>query len=195
MPDPETRTTSEAQGPRERLLARAVEYYAEHGVRDTSLRTLAAAIGTSQRMLSYHFGSREQLLVAVMDASVRADNAALDQLDPTDPLAGGQDFWTVIADHAESFGALFFELSAHVMYGTPHAAPFRDTLVRDTEARVAEAFGPLADAETAEILARLTVAVGRGLTFEMLVDGDRAKSDRAVELYLALLRGLLDRER
>ena len=32
--------------PREVLLAKAVGYYAEHGVRDTSLRTLAASIGT-----------------------------------------------------------------------------------------------------------------------------------------------------
>lgn len=59
-----------AAGPaaRDVLLAKVVAHYAEHGVRDTSLRSLASAIGTSQRMLNYHFGSREDVLVAVIDA-------------------------------------------------------------------------------------------------------------------------------
>ena len=44
----------------------AMEYVAEHGVGDLSLRGLAAALGTSHRMLSYHFGSREGLLIEVI---------------------------------------------------------------------------------------------------------------------------------
>ena len=36
---------------RERLLAAALEHVAEHGVGDLSLRGLAAALGTSHRML------------------------------------------------------------------------------------------------------------------------------------------------
>jgi AcrR family transcriptional regulator len=38
------------------------------GIADLSLRQLAAAIGTSHRMLLYHFGSREGLLAAVTRA-------------------------------------------------------------------------------------------------------------------------------
>ena len=53
---------------RDALLGRAIAHYAAHGIRDTSLRSLASAIGTSQRMLHYHFGSREDLLAAVLDA-------------------------------------------------------------------------------------------------------------------------------
>ncbi len=51
--------------PRDRLLAAAVEQAMRGGIADLSLRELAAAIGTSHRMLLYHFGSREGLLVAV----------------------------------------------------------------------------------------------------------------------------------
>ena len=47
------------------LLGRAIGHFAEHGVGDTSLRALAEAIGTSHRMLIYHFGSREGLLAEV----------------------------------------------------------------------------------------------------------------------------------
>src|SRR5579884_153975 len=51
---------------RERLLAAAIDYVASHGITDVSLRELAAAIGTSHRMLIYHFGSKEGLLVAIV---------------------------------------------------------------------------------------------------------------------------------
>jgi AcrR family transcriptional regulator len=44
---------------RDRLLAAALEHVATHGIGNLSLRGLAAALGTSHRMLSYHFGSRE----------------------------------------------------------------------------------------------------------------------------------------
>ena len=51
--------------PRDKLLSAVVEHFAEHGIGDTSLRGIAEAVGTSHRMLIYHFGSREGLLVEV----------------------------------------------------------------------------------------------------------------------------------
>jgi len=51
-----------ASQPRDRLLAAAVDQAIRGGIADLSLRELAAAIGTSHRMLLYHFGSREGLL-------------------------------------------------------------------------------------------------------------------------------------
>lgn len=65
------------EGARDILLDKAVAHFAAQGVRDTSLRGLAPHIGTSQRMLSYHFGSREGLLVAVIDKVVTDTTAAL----------------------------------------------------------------------------------------------------------------------
>ena len=53
---------------RDRLLAAAVRHALDAGIADLSLRQIAAAIGTSHRMLIYHFGSREGLLVAVTQA-------------------------------------------------------------------------------------------------------------------------------
>ena len=61
---------------RERLLAAAVDYAAEHGLADLSLRSLAAGLGTSHRMLIFHFGSKEGLLVEVVRA-VEAQQRAL----------------------------------------------------------------------------------------------------------------------
>lgn len=57
---------------RQRLLDAAIEYTAEHGISDLSLRSLAAAPGTSHRMLIFHFGSREGLWGArVVEALLR----------------------------------------------------------------------------------------------------------------------------
>src|SRR5260221_8377801 len=56
---------------RERLLPAAVRHALDAGIADLSLRELAEAIGTSHRMLIYHFGSREGLLVAVAQAVER----------------------------------------------------------------------------------------------------------------------------
>ena len=44
--------------PRRRLLERAIDHVAAHGIADLSLRRLAEALGTSHRMLIHHFGSR-----------------------------------------------------------------------------------------------------------------------------------------
>jgi AcrR family transcriptional regulator len=55
-----------ATSPRTRLLAAVIEHIQRCGISDLSLRELAAAIGTSHRMLHYHFGSKEDLLRAVL---------------------------------------------------------------------------------------------------------------------------------
>jgi AcrR family transcriptional regulator len=49
------------------LLSGAVEHVLRHGAGGLTLRPLAAALGTSDRMLLYYFGSRERLLQAVLD--------------------------------------------------------------------------------------------------------------------------------
>lgn len=176
--------------PRDLLLRRVLVHYAENGVRDTSLRTLAGQIGTSQRMLSYHFGSRQRLLTAVLAAVAEADAALLDRLtaETTDPVAAMAELWPVVADHAETYGALFFEVASHAMYGREETGEVADRLGRQTETTLAEAFRTVADDGTAATLARLTVATGRGLVFQMLLDGDRAASDAAFERYLAGIR-------
>jgi len=52
---------------REELLDAACEYVAEHGITDLSLRPLAAALHTSDRMLLYYFASRNGLISAILE--------------------------------------------------------------------------------------------------------------------------------
>ncbi len=57
-----------SQSPKELLLSAVIEHFTRHGVDDQSLRHIAAGVGTSHRMLIYHFGSRDGLLVEVAQA-------------------------------------------------------------------------------------------------------------------------------
>ncbi|MCX2947717.1 TetR/AcrR family transcriptional regulator [Lentzea sp. NEAU-D7] len=58
------------------LLEAAYRYVLTHGLADVSLRPLAAAIGSSTRVLLYLFGSKEGLVKALL-ARARADELAL----------------------------------------------------------------------------------------------------------------------
>src|SRR5918997_1752274 len=58
------------------LLEAAYRYVLEHGLGDMSLRPLAAAIGSSPRVLLYLFGSKDGLIRELL-ARARADEVAL----------------------------------------------------------------------------------------------------------------------
>jgi AcrR family transcriptional regulator len=69
--------------PKQRLLDAAIRYVAANGVTDVSLRRLAAEIGSSHRMLIYHFGSKEGLLVEIIRAVEQQQRDALRDLELT----------------------------------------------------------------------------------------------------------------
>jgi AcrR family transcriptional regulator len=171
---------------RDALLLRAIGHFATHGVGDTSLRSLAEAIGTSHRMLIYHFGSREGLLAAVVEAVERGARETLlrmveEAADDPDPLDAGLRYWRLVTDDALVYGPLFFELSSHAMLGLPHAAELRSSLVTtwlDALTRMWRARG--VPARTARTQARLDLAVARGLLHDLLLTGDRRAVDAAM---------------
>ena len=171
------------------LLERAIGHFAEHGVGDTSLRALAEAIGTSHRMLIYHFGSREGLLAAVVDtveAGARqtlAEMAEEARADP-DPDRAGLRYWHLVTDDALVYGPLFFELSSHAMLGLPHAAGLRERLVTtwlDALESMWRARG--VPKQQAREQGRLDLAVARGLLHDLLLTGDRVEVDAVMERY------------
>ena len=68
---------------RRQLLHALVEEFAAGGVGDRSLREVAGAVGTSHRMLLHHFGSRVDLLVAIVEEVERRQMALLPDLPTT----------------------------------------------------------------------------------------------------------------
>jgi AcrR family transcriptional regulator len=172
------------QAPRERLLAAAVDRAMNGGITDLSLRELAAAIGTSHRMLLYHFGSREGLLNAVSRAVEQAQRAAMSrQVITTDARRLWDHFTDPQLWPAER---LFFELYAHALLGRPGTEGFLDNAVEPWVDIMAAAFEREAglDSASARVEARLSIAVTRGLLLDLLASGDREAATQAFERYL-----------
>ena len=81
---------------RDALAEAATEYVLEHGIAGLSLRPLAAALGTSDRMLVYHFGSKDALVAGVIERSNDRSVAALRELPPArTPRAAVAALWRV----------------------------------------------------------------------------------------------------
>ena len=165
-------------------------YVSEHGLGDVSLRELAAGIGTSHRMLIYHFGSREGLLVAVVKAVEAAQRQFLAELASDASLTPSEvmrAMWRRVADPALRPNVrLFFEIYSQALQQRPGTAGFLDDIVSSWVEPMAEyARQRGMDPEAARVDARLSVAVSRGLLLDLLATGDRAAVDAAVERYLA----------
>ena len=168
---------------RDRLLAAAVDHALTAGIADISLRELAAAIGTSHRMLLYHFGSRAGLLVAVARAVEEAERA---RLPASASIEDARSFWTRISDPAFwPQERLFFELYTHALRGRPGTEGFLDDIV---ESWLAPATATLmargVDESTARAEARLGVAVVRGLLLDLLATGNHQAVTEAFERHL-----------
>jgi hypothetical protein len=55
------------------------------------------------------------------------------------------------------------------------------------------AYATVTDDAQAEVLARLTLAVGQGVLFQLLIDGDRAAADAAVGELTEMVRARFER--
>jgi AcrR family transcriptional regulator len=181
---------ADATTPRERLLGAVIDHVAAHGVQDTTLRGLAAAIGTSHRMLSYHFGSREGLLVEVSRTVERRQRAAFEAMladAGASPLDVMRTMWHRFADAAlHPHERLFFELYARALRDPGGAEGFLPEVIEAWLPPATALFARLGlDEATARTEARLAVAVSRGMLLDLLATGDRAAADAAMERYVA----------
>jgi AcrR family transcriptional regulator len=183
--------TPDPTPPRARLLDAAVGYVSQHGVADLTLRKLAEALGTSHRMLIYHFGSRTGLLVAVAQEVEERQRHAMAELG-SEPEASPDEvirtMWRRLTDPSMwPLERSFFELYGRALHGSPEAAPFLDGIVENwlgpaTEMAIANGL----PADEARAAARLGLAVVRGLLLDLLATGDRVGVDQAYERFLRI---------
>jgi len=175
---------------RERLLDAALDHVTAHGVGEPSLRGLAAALGTSHRMLIYHFGSLQGLLVEVVRAVEQRQRARLATLladADLSPTEQALRFWAGLVDPATwPSERLFFELYGQALQGRPHAVGLLRGIVDDwldplTELTVRSGI----PREQARAHARLRLAVARGLLLDLLATGDVGGVRAAAEVHLA----------
>ena len=171
---------------RRALLDAAYGYVLEHGLGTLSLRPLAAAIGSSPRVLLYLFGSKDGLVQAIL-ARARADElAVLDQVrraaGPDGPVvAAGEAVWAwLVAPEHRALLALWVEGYGRSLVepAGPWAA-FATRTVHDWLAVLDEAGGGDGVERT------LLLAVLRGALLDLLATGDVARTSAAVARFLA----------
>ncbi len=182
---------------RQQLLNAAIEYTAENGISDLSLRSLATALGTSHRMLIFHFGSKEGLWVEIARTVNQRQRERL-RASPPDP---GQPpgevmrtWWRHFSDPALwPYERLFFELYGQALQGRPHTAGFLDGIIDDwVEPLVGITVAWGAPEPLARAYIRLGVAVTRGLLLDLLATGDTAAADQAMDAFIALYEKWLE---
>jgi AcrR family transcriptional regulator len=179
------------QTPRERLLAAAIEHLAQDGSHDLSLRSIAAAIGSSHRMLSYHFGSRSGLLAAIVAELERQQREFLAEALRDPDASPGELMWRMWERLADErmwpYERLFFEMSGRALQDADRGArPLREQLVDpwlESADELATRFRRPPEQARAE--ARLGMALTRGLLLDLLATGDRAGADEAMRVFIA----------
>lgn len=166
--------------PRSELLDGVIDHIADNGLGDASLRSIAAAVGTSHRMLIHHFGGMEGLLVAVVQEVERRTRQAFGELDgdPDDVMWA---LWKRLADPSMwPLERVFFEMYGAALAGRPGTTGLLDDIV-DSWVRPAMALG------LSKTDARLALAVCRGLLLDLLATGERRSVDLAARRFQELL--------
>lgn len=103
---------------RTELVSAASDYVSAHGLIGLSLRPLAAAIGTSDRMLLYHFDSKDDLVAAVLEHSARASLTELTRLEPrADVHAAVLQLWQALRGRLAADYRVYVEASAMGLLG------------------------------------------------------------------------------
>ena len=179
---------------RQRLLNAVVAHFETQGLADQSLRRIAEAVGTSHRMLLYHFGSKDGLLLAVVREVEARTKVRLTDL--SEDLGGDTDalirlMWSYLSDPAlGDFERLFFALYGRALQGDAAIRPLLEDDIAhwlDTNVALTAPLGVPAD--VARTHARLGLAVTRGLLLDLLATGDRDGAERAVEVFASMYRG------
>lgn len=175
---------------REELLELAYRYVLDRGLTDLSLRPLAAAIGSSPRVLLFLFGSKDGLIRSLL-ARARADELSMLEGLPSGSLAEMATriwSWAVEPRHRP---VLVLWAEAYVRSLTEPSGPwsaFAQSTVDDWLAVLAAAQPPAVRRTKAGLAQRTQVlAVLRGAMLDLIATGDQQRTTAAVTAYLSTL--------
>jgi AcrR family transcriptional regulator len=162
---------------RDDLLNGAVEYAIEHGLSDLTLRPLADALGVMPNTLVYHFGSKEELLSAILNGvrdRLRDVYLKAQAGDRTHQQAIA-DIWAWSSDeqHTEFFRS-FFEAYGLALRQPQRFGEFLERVVAD--------WLPIDHLEQST----LELAVLRGLLLDLLTTGERERVNGALARFLEM---------
>ncbi len=167
-------------------------------LQDLSVRELAAGVGLSHRTLLYHFGSKEQLIVEVLDLIRERDRELIQRHlgaeRPEDAVELLRAAWSFFSSpEREPYARVFHQVVALGLAGPPYDAWVRTVVVGRVGA-ISQALAALGlPAERARAVATLVVAAARGLQLHQLATNDRAATDAAFDELVFAVNTLLPR--
>jgi AcrR family transcriptional regulator len=186
-------TSSPDSARKHELLEAAYRYALGNGLAEYSLRPLAAAIGTSPRVLLFLFGSKDGLTRALLARAREEELAALTAVRAAagaDLARVGREVWAWLADPSHrALLALWLEGYARSLLAAPGPWDrFAGETVTDWLGLLAEHQPPdRRDTPAGEAERTLLLAVLRGALLDVLATGDTVRPAGAVERHLATL--------
>jgi AcrR family transcriptional regulator len=162
---------------------KATDYALEHGLIGLSLRPLATALGTSDRMLIYHFGSKAGLVASVLRTSTDRSTEQITLLPPSASVrAAVLDLWRAMRDEpTASCSRLYVEAAALGLLGRePYASEVREANARWTTSLVDHVERSGVSRPVAERVVNVMDAAFMGFELDLSVD-DPVTLARSVE--------------
>lgn len=165
---------------RESLLPRLAAHVLAHGLGQASLRPLARAAGTSDRMLIYHFGTKEALIVDLLQHLAGIYAAQLDNLLAADRPASREALLArILAHNADPAMAPFLMLWWEIVAGAARDLPgFRPAARAMVDRLHAWLIGhmPQGDPDPEGAASYLLTLIEGSLMLGALGQGDRARA-------------------
>jgi len=180
-----TRTGDPATSEQQRLLDLVAGYCIEHGVAELTLRRVAEAVGSNNRMLLYYFGSKEQLIATALVAAgerfplVLRSFELLEAPGPLDKRLNAA--WRSLSAEVNlPFIRLFFEVFGLAIHQPGRFDTFLGSVSHQWADRVTAVLRRegLTDA-AARRTGREIVALWRGLQLDLISGHERGPLDRA----------------
>lgn len=170
---------------RQHFLDACTDYALEYGLPDR-LGPLAIAAGTSSRMLIYHFGTRDELLRAVLRQARRRQVETFTELiclrpDERYPATLARAWSAISGPQGQPYLRIFTRL--HETAGEPLWPGFRRAATTDWLAPLEDGMRSLGRPE----LATVVLAVIRGLLMDLDATGDTARTDQAFSDFLSTI--------
>lgn len=168
---------------RAELAEAATDYALAHGLIDLSLRPLAAELGTSDRMLLYHFDSKDDLVATVLRTSSDRSVAEIRALSPSrDVRTGVVDLWhAATAERMDRCQRMYVEAAALGLLGRePYASVVNEANERWVVAMVDHLVASGADRRGARRAVALVDATFMGLQLDLPLAPDAPEIRRVV---------------
>lgn len=175
---------------RDQLIEAVIGYLLQNGLADLSLRPLAAKIGTSARLLIFHFKSKEGLIENVLDevqARMQKSFVAIASAKPSDPQETPlKRCWRWATDKRNlPYLRLMYEVH-FIAVQNPRA--YEGYLTRASLNWIDIIAARLPEPINTAAIATLCGAVFDGLIIELLSTGDLRRTTQALENFIALLQ-------